>query len=231
MRTYLQAVVAALFLLLAGEAPAQAATGSTAAGSATVTGTVTLEPMEQPPVGAHYRGRTRAPILDPEPPRAIVYLVSDDGRYPAERRDGAISIRQKGYQFRPAVAAVQVGGEVTFPNRDDEFHNVFSYSPVKRFDLGRYRKGEETPPVTFDEPGVVRVYCEIHKHMRALLLVLETPWFTATDHQGRFELSGVPAGRYSIRAFLPSEKTLESRVTLPPGGSVRVDMTESAHGP
>lgn len=195
-----------------------------------VEGAVALEPMEQPPVGARYRGRTRDPILDPEPPRAIVYLIPENGRYPEQRRLEGVTVAQRGYQFRPAVAAVQVGGQATFPNQDDEFHNVFSYSPVKRFDLGRYRKGEQTPPITFDEPGLVRVYCEIHKHMRALLLVLETPWFTATDHQGRFEIAGVPAGEYTIHAFLPSERTRQSQVTVPDRGSVQVDLQDAGGG-
>ncbi len=99
--------------------------------------------------------------------------------------------------------AVRTGTQVAFPNHDDEFHNVFSYSRAKRFDLGRFRKDEQSPLITFDQPGLVKIYCEIHKHMRSLLLVLDTPWFVETDSGGRFQIEHVPPGTYRLRAFLP----------------------------
>ena len=192
----------------------------------TVTGTVVLEPMQQPPVGAMYRTRTRAPVLEPDPPRAIVYLEHDDREYPPVEQPDVVTVSQRGYQFRPPVVAVPTGANVAFPNRDDEFHNVFSYSSIKRFDLGRFRKDEQSPLVTFDEPGIARVYCEIHKHMRSLVLVLDTPWYTTTDTDGSYSLDDVPAGRYTLRAFLPSERTLESPVTVDAGRTVRLDLGE-----
>ena len=192
----------------------------------TVEGTVVLEPMQQPPVGAMYRTGTRAPVLEPDPPRAIVYLEREDGHYPPAGGRDLVTVSQRGYQFRPALVAVPTGAKVAFPNRDDEFHNVFSYSSIKRFDLGRFRKDEESPLVTFDAPGVARVYCEIHKHMRSLVLVLDTPWYTATDTGGNYTLENVPPGRYTLRAFLPSARTLESPVTVESNRTVRVDLGE-----
>lgn len=218
------ACLVAVVLLAAGtQFPAHAASSTGA-----VQGTVALESMKQPPVGAQYRGRTRGPILEPDPPRAIVYLTRDDGEYPPSSRDDTLVISQRGYQFRPAVAAVQAGARVSFPNQDDEFHSVFSYSSIKRFDLGRYRPGEDVPPITFDKPGLVRIYCEIHQHMRNLLLVLETPWFTTSNVDGHFALSDIPAGEYTLHAFLPSEKTLETRVTIAPGQTTTMDLPASA---
>jgi plastocyanin len=192
----------------------------------TVEGTVVLEAMQQPPMAALYRTRTRAPVLEPDPPRAIVYLERDDGIYPSAALPAEVTVSQRGYQFRPAVIAVPTGAQVSFPNRDDEFHNVFSYSSIKRFDLGRFRKDEESPLVTFDKPGVARVYCEIHKHMRSLVLVLDTPWYSATDTDGFYRLSDVPAGVYTLKAFLPSERVLESRITVEAGRTVRADLGE-----
>ena len=75
---------------------------------------------------------------------------------------------QQHFQFLPAVLPVQTGTLVEFPNLDDSYHNVFSYSKAKRFDLGRYRKDEKPPAIVFDKPGAVKLYCEIHEHMRAI---------------------------------------------------------------
>ena len=189
-----------------------------------VTGTVALTPMKAPPPDPSYATKTKRPIEDPDAPRAIVYLVRDDGVYPAHEKSNTavLAIVQRGYQFRPAIAAVHVGDKASFPNQDDEFHNVFSYSPAKRFDLGRYRKDEASPLIAFDAPGLVKIYCEIHKHMRAMLLVLDTPWFTTTDTDGRFDLGSIPTGSYRVRAFLPSEQTLEARVVVNAGNATRV---------
>jgi plastocyanin len=189
----------------------------------TVEGTVAIEPMK-PAAGPNYRVKTKNPIQAPEPQVAIVFLESADGKYPKARADDLVRIGQKGYQFRPAVTAVQAGTRVAFPNQDDEFHNVFSYSPVKRFDLGRFRKDEKSPVVTFDKPGLVKIYCEIHKHMRNLLLVLSTPWFTVSDAQGRFVLKDVPPGEYWLKAFLPSERVLQARVSVADGKTTAVDL-------
>ena len=105
--------------------------------------------------------------------------------------------------------AVRTGTQVAFPNHDDEFHNVFSYSRAKRFDLGRFRKDEQSPLITFDQPGLVKIYCEIHKHMRSLLLVLDTPWFVETDSGGRFQIDVRSAGQLSL-ARVPAHRRRRS---------------------
>jgi plastocyanin len=134
-----------------------------------------------------------------------------------------LRIRQQGYQFRPSVAVVRAGTQVEFPNEDDEFHNVFSFSKAKRFDLGRYRRDELSPAVVFDKPGLVRIFCEIHQHMRCTILVVDTPHFTLTDTSGRFRLENVPAGEHRLKVLLPSEKTLEMKVVIAEGGTARVN--------
>ncbi len=189
----------------------------------TVRGTVVIESMK-PSAGPGYKVRTKNPVQPPDPPLAIVYLERDDGKYPKTASEQIRQIGQAGYQFRPGVSVVRTGTRVMFPNQDDEFHNVFSYSRAKRFDLGRFRKDEASPVITLDKPGLVKIYCEIHKHMRGLLLVLDTPWFTATDAQGHFELNNIPAGEYRLKAFLPSEATLESRVNLAEDKTITVNL-------
>jgi plastocyanin len=185
---------------------------------------VTLDRPKPPAVGPGYKPETQKPIQPEDAPRAIVYLENVSKTYPKSRAKEVLGIRQEGYQFRPSLAAVQTGASAQFPNQDDEFHNVFSYSRVRRFDLGRYRKNEPSPRIEFDKPGLIKIYCEIHQHMRCLVLVLDTPWFVTTGADGSFTLPNIPAGDYTIKALLPSEKTLQSKITVSDGQTTRVKL-------
>ncbi len=198
--------------------------GGAAFAGGSVQGTLAVEAMKPAPVKPGYNVQTKKPVQKPEAAPAIVYLERADGAYPRTRVGETLRIRQDGYQFRPAIAAVQAGARVAFPNMDDEFHNVFSYSKTKRFDLGRFRKDEASPEVLFDKPGIVKIYCEIHQHMRCIILVLDTPWFVTTDMSGRFSLKNVPPGEYVLRAFQPSERLLEQRVTVTEGKTTTVSL-------
>lgn len=189
-----------------------------------VAGTVAIGDAKPVPLPPGYKARTKKPIADADAPRAIVYLERVDGVYPPPPTASVADIGQQGYQFRPGMMAVRTGTQVAFPNHDDEFHNVFSYSRPKRFDLGRFRKDEQSPLITFDQPGLVKIYCEIHKHMRSLLLVLDTPWFAETDVGGRFQIEHVPPGTYRLRALLPTEETLDSQVTVVAGQTVQTAL-------
>jgi hypothetical protein len=120
---------------------------------------------------------------------------------------------------------VQAGTRVEFPNLDDTYHNIFSYSPAKRFDLGRYRPDEKpVPSVVFDNPGLVTLRCDIHEHMRGLILVVNSPHFATTDPDGRYRLTGLPAGHYSLRAWVDSSTTREHPVDLGKGATLHVDF-------
>jgi hypothetical protein len=132
---------------------------------------------------------------------------------------------QKDLAFVTPLLPVQVGTTVEFPNLDDTYHNIFSYSKAKRFDLGRYRSDERPiPSQKFDQPGLVALHCDIHQHMRGLILVLETPFFTKSDTEGRYRLTGLPAGRYTLKAWTNSKSTLERPVELKAGSTLRVDF-------
>jgi plastocyanin len=190
-------------------------------GQAAVEGKVTLpkpEPMELPT--ARYAGQV-GEIAPPDPPRAVVYL---EGQFPSAATNANAEMLQQGMQFRPAVLPVQVGTAVRFPNGDDFYHNVFSYSKTKRFDLGRYRKTDKPPPIEiFDKPGVVKLYCEIHQHMRGVILVLDTPHFTPTTN-GVYELRGLPTGQYTLKAWVDEKHVYEKPVTLQAGKTLHVDF-------
>lgn len=131
---------------------------------------------------------------------------------------------QKDASFDPHVLPVAVGTTVRWPNEDEIFHNVFSMSEAKQFDLGLY-KSEKTPEIRFDRVGRVDVFCAIHSKMHCIILVVPNPFFAKTDARGRFAIKDVPAGTYKLRAWherLPG-KVLE--VTVPAEGDAEVDVT------
>ena len=133
-------------------------------------------------------------------------------------------MEQRRYQFAPGLLPVQTGTAVEFPNLDDGYHNVFSYSKPKRLDLGRYRKGEKAPFVVFDRPGVVKLFCEIHEHMRGTILVLDTPFFVKTDPVGKYRLDHLPAGKFTLKAWLDEKEVRTHMVELSDGAVLRVDF-------
>ena len=103
------------------------------------------------------------------------------------------------------------------------YHNVFSLSRAKRFDLGRYAAGK-SKGVRMDRPGVVRVFCDIHSHMNAFVLVFNHPFFDVTDVEGRFELPSLPAGTYTVVGWYEGEARITRSVVVPPSGWAEVDL-------
>ena len=176
-----------------------------------------------PPVMAkRYEIVTTGNVLKTEPPLAVVYL---EGSFPKPNSSITKQIGQKDLAFIPALLPVRVGTKIEFPNLDDTYHSVFSYSPAKRFDLGRYRPDERPiPSKVFDTSGLVTLRCDIHEHMRGLILVLNTPYFVITDPDGRFRLSGLPSGHYLLKAWIDSKTTREQPVDLKDGATVHVDF-------
>ena len=133
--------------------------------------------------------------------------------------------------FVPAVLPIQAGTRVHFPNRDQIHHHVYSFSRTKSFELPLYR-GEDARPVLFDKPGVVKLGCNIHDWMSAIILVLPTPWFAMTDADGRYLLRGMPPGEYTLTAWHAQsrEKTDDkaSRCASPVPMSSRISSSRSA---
>lgn len=204
-------IFAALMLALAGSAFAEAV----------VEGVVELPKTKTAPVMTkRYEIVTKGGVVATSPPLAVVWL---EGNFPKPAVPVVKQLPQKDFAFVPALVAVQTGTKIEFPNFDDTYHNIFSYSPAKRFDLGRYRPDEKpVPSQVFDTPGLVTLRCDIHEHMRGLILVLDSPHFVVTDAQGRFRLSGLPAGRYTLKAWLSSKTTIEKPVELANGATLHV---------
>ena len=198
------------------------ASGSSFA-QAVIEGRVELPKTSAAPVLIkRYEIVTKGGVLATKPPLAVVYL---EGSFPKRNSTAEKQMLQKDLTLVPALLPVQTGTRVAFPNLDDTYHNIFSFSPAKRFDLGRYRPDETPiPSVVFDVPGLVTVRCDIHEYMRALILVLDTPHFATSEADGRFRLSGLPPGHYTLKAWLSSKTTLERPVELTSGSTLRVNF-------
>ena len=152
--------------------------------------------------------------------------VSIDGRGAFESSEGGHAVMdQRNETFVPHVLAVTVGTTVDFPNSDNIYHNVFSISKTRRFDLGHYAAGR-SKSVRFDQPGIVRVFCEIHSHMSAFILVFGHRSFAVTAPDGRYQIGRVPPGRYTVMAWNEGEVRESRQVVVPEdGGAVEADFT------
>lgn len=218
----LAAAVAALCLALAPPlADAQAP------GTGVIRGRLRLPPLARPATprpDVHAHGATPAPAIDPAAlRRGVVYLETAPRAAFDEREPGRAVMDQRHETFVPHVLAVMVGTTVDFPNSDGTFHNVFSLSRARRFDLGRYAAGR-SKSVRFDRPGVVRVFCDIHAHMNAFILVFSHPYFAVTDTEGRFRLPGVPAGTYTVVGWHDGENRARGVATVTGGATVDVEL-------
>lgn len=140
-------------------------------------------------------------------------------------------ITQKDATFRPHVMPIVAGTTVSWPNNDDIYHNVFSYSETRPFDLGLYKSDKgDVPKVPFPTPGRVDAFCSIHSQMHCIILVLENPFFATTDAKGGFVITNVPAGTYRLKAWherLPAEA---KEVIVPEKGSVRMEFDLTVKG-
>ena len=132
--------------------------------------------------------------------RAVVYFDAAPRGAFEDRESARVSLDQRNETFVPHLLAITAGATVDFPNHDRTYHNVFSLSKAKRFDLGRYAAGN-SKSVRFDRPGIVRVFCDIHSHMNAFILVFGHRFFAVTDQDGRYEIDGVPPGTYMLSAW------------------------------
>jgi len=141
---------------------------------------------------------------------AVIWLEAPvDGHGPSHRA----VLDQRNLTFEPRVLAIRTGTTVDLPNSDRVFHNVFSFHDGKRFDLGMYPVGT-SKRVTFDRPGLVRVFCNIHPAMAAYIMVVDTPYFAVSDRDGRFSIPSVPRGHYTYHAWRAGTEIITGQVDV-----------------
>lgn len=152
---------------------------------------------------------------------AVVWVEGVKGfKVPTEKP----AISQTGAKFSPHLLVVVAGQTVSMPNDDQIIHNVFSKSPAKSFNLGFYAQGEARD-VTFEKPGIVSLFCSLHRQMNAKIVIVPNPYFAQATLGGDFVIKGVPAGKYVLKAWTDGapEKTLD--VTVPESGNVVADFS------
>jgi plastocyanin len=133
---------------------------------------------------------------------AVVFLESKEASTQVKPLSG-VEIAQSARQFTPQVTVVTVGSAVAFPNRDKVRHHVYSFSPVKRFEIQLY-VGTPAAPVVFDQPGIAVLGCNIHDQMAAWVVIVDTPWYGLTANDGRWSAADIPAGSYRLRTWYPA---------------------------
>jgi len=155
-------------------------------------------------------------------PAATPVVYAEPLEQTVPRQPQKVVLGQKNKTFQPRVVAVPVGSTVEFPNNDQIFHNVFSLSLPQPFDLGLYRAGESRSR-TFTQPGVYRVFCNIHPQMSAIIVVAPSPYVAVVPPDGRFSLE-LPAGRYRLTALSERADTITADVTSVQGLTTAPDL-------
>jgi plastocyanin len=153
----------------------------------------------------------------------VVYLETAPQHAFEEHGGARARLDQRNESFVPYVLPIIVGTTVDFPNSDRTYHNVFSLSKARRFDLGRYGRGV-SKAVRFDHPGVVRVFCDIHSHMSAFILVFAHRFFALTDAEGRYRIDGVPPGTYTVVAWNDGQERETRTVQVHEGAAAELDF-------
>ena len=160
----------------------------------------------------------------PDRPQSVLYLETAPRGAFEQPEPGRARLDQRNETFIPHVLAITTGTTVDFPNSDRIYHNVFSLSKAARFDLGRYAAGRSRS-VRFETAGVVRVFCEIHSHMNAFILVFSHPFFAVTDDEGRYRMDGVPPGTYNVIAWNDRGSFEPRTAIVAAGGVTQLDFT------
>jgi plastocyanin len=161
---------------------------------------------------------------DDEWQNIVVYLKSTPSLIEAPVSIQKFQMVQLGESFIPHVLPIVRGSTVEFPNHDPIFHNVFSLSGTKSFDLGRYPKGESRR-VTFDQAGIVPVFCHLHSDMSAIIMVLENPFFAVPDTDGHYRIENIPPGNYTLVAWHERSEQVEQQIEVTADQALELNIT------
>jgi plastocyanin len=187
---------------------------------------------------ARLRVRVYSEPGDPGPPAAapagggtnsfanvVLYLQDAESLQSVEPPSVSVPVmRQHQERFEPHVLAVIQGTTIGFPNDDPIYHNVFSLSRARTFDLGRYPQGE-SKTLRFGSAGVVQVFCHIHADMNGYILVLPNRYFTSPDSAGHFVIDGVPPGEYRLVAWHERIRPIVTVVRVDAGRTTTLDLS------
>jgi plastocyanin len=163
----------------------------------------------------------------PDRRRSVVYLETAPRAAFDPNEEPRASMDQRNENFVPHVLAIVAGTTVDFPNDDSTYHSVFSLSKPRPFNLGRYAAGR-SKSVRFDQAGIVRVFCDIHSHMSAFILVFAHRYFAMTDDEGRYRLLNVPAGSYTLTVWnetIHGDAPRRAIAIAAEGGDIDADFT------
>jgi plastocyanin len=243
-RAFLAVFAVSLALPVAATGPTLPPDGATACrespncaaiGSQEITGTILIKrkltkPSVTASVSLYQRGTTvelgKDAAEDPlayERSRVVLYLEGPNLAQLAAARLAPVAMEQLDRRFTPDLVVVPVGSSVSFPNMDPIFHNIFSLSKPKEFDLGSYNKGDSRS-VTFTKPGVVYVYCHLHPNMAATIVVTPSRYFVRADPSGQFRIPNVPPGQYTLVAWHKAAGFFRKPVQIEAGYSAVVDF-------
>ncbi len=218
----LSVVAATTAVALALWPPQAEVAGQSAPGH--IRGSVILTLASSAPSSASaYERRAVGPRPKAQPELQSVVIFFSDLKA-AKAAPMQASIAQKDEQFAPHVVAVTAGSRVAFPNEEPFFHNVFSLSRGAAFNLGRYPSGASRSK-TFTRPGIVKVFCEIHTHMSAVVRVFDHGWFTVPDEAGNFAIGNVPPGDHTLVAWHERIGERRDRLSIRPGAATTINFT------
>jgi plastocyanin len=182
------------------------------------------EPPKAPPPHAARERNSLSGAIRLEGPFAAegglgVVMLSPVGTQRTARPSHA-QVEQRNKEFIPHIVTVPVGSTVSFPNTDPVFHNVFSLSSAKRFDLGLYKQGSKD--IVFNKAGVVHVLCNLHASMSSYVVVHDEPYAAITDRTGRFRFRDLPPGRYRVRVWHERAHDVTTREVVVEGGATEL---------
>lgn len=208
----------AVFVLFAASAAAQDVTGTILIKKRLTKRSVTAS------VSVYQRGTTvelgKDTAQDPiafEQSRVVIYLEGAATPAPQESEEPVTAqIQQLDRRFVPDLVVVPMGSTVSFPNMDPIFHNIYSLSKPKSFDLGSYDRGQ-TRRVVFAKPGIVEIYCHLHPNMAATVLVTPNRWYARPDRAGQYRIPNVPPGQYTVVAWHKSAGVFRKKITVEAG--------------